>query len=128
MPKAPPKQCNQPGCPELVHDRSRWLCPHHDRERHRRINRNREQSSTKRYDREWRRIRAVFLREHPYCVECQRDGRIEPATECDHIVPLRQGGTHEESGLQALCKRHHSQKTMRELNAMRRMKRDKNIA
>ena len=40
-------------------------------------------------------------------------GCTERATEVDHIVPLRQGGTSEADNLQTLCKRHHSRKTAR---------------
>jgi 5-methylcytosine-specific restriction protein A len=39
---------------------------------------------------------------------------VSVATEVDHIVPLFEGGTDEESNLQALCGRHHDNKTAKE--------------
>jgi 5-methylcytosine-specific restriction protein A len=49
------------------------------------------------------------LRRHPNCVVCGA-----PATEVDHVVPIESGGTHHDSNLRSLCKRHHSAKTMRQ--------------
>ncbi|MEW6862414.1 HNH endonuclease signature motif containing protein [Trueperella pyogenes] len=51
---------------------------------------------------------------HPSCEQCERDGRITPAAEVDHILPLDRGGTHDEENLQALCKPCHSAKTARQ--------------
>jgi 5-methylcytosine-specific restriction protein A len=61
------------------------------------------------YDYEWRKARARFLRSHPYCEVC---GAL--ATDADHRLPLRAGGTHDEGNLQALCHACHSRKTARE--------------
>lgn len=66
------------------------------------------------YDSVWRRIRLEFLRRHPLCAECGRAGRTVPATDVDHRVPLRRGGTNDPANLQALCHEHHSRKTARE--------------
>ena len=44
----------------------------------------------------------------------QNSGRVAPPQEVDHIIPLEQGGTHDETNLQALCKPCHSAKTARE--------------
>ena len=63
-------------------------------------------SSAKRgYDRKWRLIRASFLKAHPLCACGAR------AVEADHLIPLRQGGTHAWSNLRPLCKPCHSRKT-----------------
>lgn len=58
------------------------------------------------YDRKWRIIRAAFLKAHPNC-SC---GAI--ATEVDHIVSLRSGGSNEWSNLQPMCKPCHARKTV----------------
>lgn len=64
----------------------------------------------------WRKARAVYLREHPLCVECKRNGRLTPATVVDHVEP-HQGDKHrfwDKANWQALCKRCHDRKTARE--------------
>lgn len=49
------------------------------------------------------------------CAHCATIGRVEPATEVDHVVPIRRGGARlDPANLQALCKRCHSRKTMAE--------------
>lgn len=76
--------------------------------------RDRRASSAQRgYGYRWQKARAYFLQANPLCVECEREGRCEPATEVDHIVPHR-GDTRlfwDAANWQGLCKRHHSQKT-----------------
>lgn len=42
-------------------------------------------------------------------------GYVTPATEVDHILPKRLGGSDDDDNLQALCKHHHSSKTVREM-------------
>lgn len=37
--------------------------------------------------RRWRALRAKHLREHPLCEECQRHGKVTPATVVDHLEP-----------------------------------------
>lgn len=59
----------------------------------------------------------MILRSNPLCVLCLAEGRTTVATDVDHIVPRRQGGSDEESNLQPLCHSHHSQKTGREGDA-----------
>ena len=59
-------------------------------------------------------IRAWVLLSNPLCVECQQTGKVVPATEVDHIVPLHKGGTDDASNLQGLCAEHHANKTQRE--------------
>ncbi|MDQ7965651.1 HNH endonuclease signature motif containing protein [Pseudomonas plecoglossicida] len=75
------------------------------------------QTSTERgYGYRWQQARAGYLRKHPLCVHCQREGRVEPATELDHITPHR--GDKDlfwsRSNWQGLCRMHHSRKTAAE--------------
>jgi len=66
-------------------------------------------SSTRRgYGYEWRKTRAAFLLRNPQCEVCGRQ-----ATDVDHIIPRRDGGTDDWANLQALCHEHHSMKTGR---------------
>ena len=67
------------------------------------------------YDRRWMKIAKTYIECHPICIDPFGDhaGRVVAAEHVDHIVPLRKGGTHDESNLQALCARCHSKKTVR---------------
>jgi hypothetical protein len=58
------------------------------------------------YGRAWRAIRADFLRAHPICA-CGA-----AATEVDHVISLRRGGSNAPSNLQAMCKACHARKTV----------------
>jgi 5-methylcytosine-specific restriction protein A len=63
--------------------------------------------STRLYDRDWQKIRARWLKLHPFCVFCGKK-----ATEVHHIIPLRDGGTHADDNLRSFCKPHHSSHTI----------------
>lgn len=60
----------------------------------------------------WRRIRELVLSRQPLCPECEKAGRVEPATEVDH----HDGNSHNNdlANLVGLCRRHHAIKTRRE--------------
>ncbi|KEH08789.1 hypothetical protein GY15_32030, partial [Delftia sp. 670] len=57
-----------------------------------------------------------FLREHPLCLMCQAQGRVEAATVVDHITPHRgdQSLFWRRSNWQPLCATHHSRDKQRE--------------
>ena len=64
----------------------------------------------KRYNtRQWRKLRAAYLAHHPVCVACQR-----LATVCDHVTPVRQGGSFWRGPFQALCTHCHAVKSGKE--------------
>lgn len=112
MPVKPATPCSQPGCPELSHER---FCPTHAKAEDQRYRTyQRDPAINKRYDHRWRKIRNAYITRHPLCEHCQQDGCVTPAQEVDHIIPLENGGTHDEANLQALCKSCHSSKTARE--------------
>jgi 5-methylcytosine-specific restriction protein A len=71
----------------------------------------RDPETNKRYGRAWKKIRARFLSKHPLCEQCKKAGRLTPAEEVHHILPLADGGTNDESNLMALCKSCHSKIT-----------------
>lgn len=112
MPVKPATPCSQPGCPELSHER---FCPTHAKAEDQRYRTyQRDPAINKRYDHRWRKIRNAYIQAHSLCEHCQENGRVTPAQEVDHIIPLDKGGTHDEANLQALCKPCHSSKTARE--------------
>lgn len=68
-------------------------------------------------DPRWRRAAASFLKRHPVCADCASLGRIEPATDVDHIEPHKGDRAlfWDRSNWQALCHSCHSRKTAREV-------------
>jgi 5-methylcytosine-specific restriction protein A len=71
--------------------------------------RYRGSSAQRGYGAEWQKLRRRFLAEHPVCRLCN-----EPATDVDHIISKRKGGTDDWENLQPMCRRHHSIKTASE--------------
>ena len=48
------------------------------------------------------------------CAECKRLGRLRPAQEVDHRIPLWEGGTDDEANLQSINRECHVLKTAEE--------------
>ncbi len=96
--------CSVPGCPSVASRPGR--CPRHARAGDQ--SRKRQQA-WRDYGAAWRAIRERVLAKEPACRHCG-----DPAVEVDHLVPLRLGGTHDRSNLQALCRSCHSAKTASE--------------
>ena len=112
MPRKPKRPCSYPGCPNLTEDR---YCEVHQKQVTARYNRyERDPASRRRYGRTWKRIRDSYISEHPLCEKCLERGKLTPAEEVHHILPLSRGGTHVRSNLMALCHICHSEITARE--------------
>jgi len=63
----------------------------------------------------WRQKRLDVLRKNPLCEICFKNGKIEKATQVDHITPHKRNETLFLKGkLQSLCISCHSKKTRRE--------------
>ena len=111
MPRRPNIPCKHPGCSRLVPPGTKF-CEEHG-ELHRADART---TKEKGYDGRWRKARARYLKRHPICVRCLKQGKYVKATVVDHIKPHR--GTEQlfwnESNWQALCKSCHDKKTMTE--------------
>ncbi len=105
MPNRISSPCAQPGCPAVTTQRR---CPKHQRAyQHEYAARpNRRRSQQVYHTNAWRKLRAAALERDPYC-PCGAK-----ATEADHIIPRKQGGSDTLDNLQGRCKRHHSQKTV----------------
>ena len=109
LPYKPKRPCSYPGCPELTDGR---FCKQHAKEESKRYEQyDRDPAIHKRYGRAWKRIRDRYISIHPLCEQCKKEGRITPAEEVHHILPLSHGGTHSEDNLMALCKSCHSRIT-----------------
>lgn len=114
MPRRVARPCAWRGCPRLVRGKPRY-CPEHQRRVDAAYDAQRPSSTQRGYDARWRRLRRMFLAQHPLCADPYgvhaRQGELVPATEVDHIKPKRSGGTDDWNNLQGLCKPCHSRKT-----------------
>ncbi|GIW48990.1 MAG: HNH endonuclease [Caloramator sp.] len=113
MQRKPKRPCSYPGCPELTDGR---YCEKHEKEIEREYNRNNRTYKYLYNTARWKRLRIKFLKEHPLCEECKRNGVVTLAEVVDHIIPHK--GNKElfwdEENLQALCKECHDSKTAKE--------------
>ena len=82
-----------------------------------RYDRFRGSPSKRGYDRTWYKFREVFMMEHPLCAQCEKEGRITPATEVHHILPLCEGGARlDPANCMSLCHSCHSKITAEWMN------------
>lgn len=109
MPGRPARPCTQPGCHALSRDGT-GRCPDHSREAW-----AKKPDAPKRITgRKLQEMRAALFREQPLCVLCKNAGRITPATERDHVIPLVEGGKDDDSNVQGLCHDCHEAKSKAE--------------
>lgn len=113
MPHRPGHPCRWQGCTAIVRAGVPY-CEAHQREVYRRQDAQRGNAGDRGYGARWRRLRMMFLAEHPLCCDpFGVHGEVPVlATDVDHIVPRAAGGSDEESNLQALCHSCHSRKTV----------------
>jgi 5-methylcytosine-specific restriction protein A len=105
----PTRVCAQPGCPTLV---AKGYCPAHAREK--RVVHQRFQTGGGLYGRPWRRARAAYLNEHPWCAGYNVPAGHEAlATELDHRIPHRGDRAlfWDTTNWQGLCEDCHGRKT-----------------
>lgn len=102
MPTGLRRACGVATCPRAAVVRG--YCQTHAQERER----LRGTAHQRGYTPDWVRIRLSFLRRHPTCA-CGR-----PATDVHHLRRLREGGTHTDDNLRALCHACHSRLTAQE--------------
>lgn len=57
-----------------------------------------------RYDTKHNRLRAIVLREQPWCSECKAPDTEANPLQADHIVPHQWGGKNVRSNYQTLCR------------------------
>ncbi|GEO27037.1 hypothetical protein AAC03nite_28220 [Alicyclobacillus acidoterrestris] len=112
MPSKPMKPCSKPGCAALTRER---YCDDHKQDAWK-YDTERKSSAQRGYDSRWRKARLAYLKKHPLCVECEREGRLTPATVVDHIVPHKGDKAlfWDSANWQPMCKPHHDAKTARE--------------
>ncbi|QWE01167.1 HNH endonuclease [Polynucleobacter sp. JS-Mosq-20-D10] len=121
MPMAQNKECSRGGCHRVVPHGTRYCAEHTqqknkaDYDIYRRDDIGQKLYRTK----AWANTRRYHLAEHPFCVECEKEGIYNVENpEVDHVIPLKewiaQGGDPlDQTNLQTLCLKHHGEKTRR---------------
>lgn len=112
MPSKALRFCAHAGCDELVTGR---YCDEHqeqheqrERDEKARYDKTRQPASKRGYDATWAEVRKAYLRRHPLCEECERQGKVKPAVLVHHKIPLSEGGARlDTSNLAAMCRRCH---------------------
>ena len=113
MPQRSARPCRIGGCPGVVRYGMADCTAGHAQQV--RGDDPRASAASRGYGARWRRLRVMFLREHPLCVDPYNlhSGPVA-ATDVDHIVARRDGGSDKFSNLQPLCHSCHSIKTNEE--------------
>ncbi|MFZ3000306.1 MAG: HNH endonuclease signature motif containing protein [Undibacterium umbellatum] len=107
MPKAAPKKCTFVGCSKLVSDASGRCVDHQRPAWAKRVD------ATKRITgRRLQKMRLDLFAREPLCAECKRHGRINEATQRDHVIPLEEGGPDDSTNEQGLCDDCHEAKSL----------------
>lgn len=107
MPYKPKRPCAYPGCGRLAV--SGKYCAEHQKVINKRYNQyERDPASNKRYGRSWKRIRDRYIKAHPLCEDCEKQGKLTAAEEVHHIITVSNGGTNENDNLMSLCQSCHN--------------------
>ena len=116
MPCSAPTPCRYPGCGAVVNQPG--YCLAHQPLIHRDYGRARRGFDAEvgfYQSRQWREVRAAYLREHPLCVACAARSVVVAARVVDHVQPIKDGGERfDATNLQSLCVPCHNRKTARE--------------
>ena len=120
MPSRLASACRAPGCPNraTAHgycDAHQHLVRQTRREAWQQADSQRGSAAERGYGGAWQKARLAWLKAHPLCEECLRQGRTTPATVVDHIIPHK-GDKHlfwRSENWQSLCTACHNAKTAR---------------
>lgn len=117
MPRRILSGCKAQGCPNRSVEGGGGYCEIHQglyqkekSERGAKYNKyNRGYDSNKRYGAGWKKIRDIYIKEHPFCEECQSKGINTLAVLVHHRVPLSQGGNNSYENLESVCAKCHEE-------------------
>lgn len=96
-----------------VHRPAGWKPQQVRQEQLRALDQRRGSAAKRGYNEDWKRLRLQVLADEPLCRFCLEAGRVEAATEVDHIVPiaLRPDLRLSRPNLRALCQTCHRRLT-----------------
>lgn len=64
---------------------------------------------SKRYGANWQKIRNLYIRQNPFCEECEKKGKTTLATLVHHRIPISDGGSNNTDNLESLCNTCHEE-------------------
>ena len=108
------KKCRRPGCFRMAAEGSDFCDKHQSPPARLVPSEDRRESAAQRgYGHRWRKLRDWYIKAHPLCEECLRQGRVTKATDVDHIIPHKGDALllFDVNNLQSLCHECHSRKT-----------------
>ena len=106
MPIKPQKPCSYPNCNKLVNIGVQY-CSEHKKMVNKNYELNRETAVQRGYNTRWQKIRKMVLIRDTICRDCNKN----IATNVDHIIPFKNGGSNNLNNLIGLCHSCHSRKT-----------------
>ncbi len=113
MPQKLKTPCNQRSCRRAA--RGRYCEEHAHLVSYRPADQRRGTSAQRGYDSAWRRLRQWYVRQHPFCEDCLKDGIYTTTLiEVDHVVPIdvRPDLRLDSNNLRSRCRRHHQLKSL----------------
>ena len=113
MPSKPGTPCTKPSCPGIVRAGVCSVCGPLRLTVQRQHDERRGTAAQRGYGANWQRLRTMVLNASPLCAECDRQGRVTPATDVHHKVKRRDGGPDTFENLEPLCHACHSAITAR---------------
>lgn len=115
MPKLPGGTCRVHGCRDVASSKNNGYCDKHKNHGWTKYQQSKEGETRVYQTSVWKKKRQIVInRAMGLCESCDKEGRITPGVEVDHIVPVSRGGTDEISNLQLLCVPCHRKKTANE--------------
>lgn len=64
----------------------------------------------------WENTSIAWRKKHPLCAVCEKEGRVTPASEVDHVEPHRGDSVKffDNNNIQSICRECHQEKTRKE--------------
>ena len=99
MPKAAPRPCRKPGCPE--YQERDGFCNEHAKVEQRRYDKQRGTRKERGYTETWLKVRRMKFSRNPICERCDKKGITEPTRIVHHVN--RDPRDNRRENLESLC-------------------------